>query len=294
MKIDAVFSGGGVKAYAFLGALEGIDQAQLEIERVAGTSAGAILAALLSAGYNRGEIEDILLDVDLPRFLDAPFLTGRIPFLKWISVYFKMGLYKGNVFEKWLSTLLAAKGISTFADLPSGHLKLIVSDISLGRLIILPDDLQRVYGIDPTSFSVATAVRMSAGFPYFFMPKKLKGIGGRQSYMVDGGLLSNFPLWLFREKSIDARPVLGITLSDTPENVAPFKIKNAVEMLQALFSTMLQAHDTRYISKTKQANIIFIPVKNIKATNLNITDQDKQALITLGREQSTSFLKKWP
>lgn len=47
MKIDTVFSGGGVKAFAFIGALQGLSEGSIKIERVAGTSAGAIMQHLL-------------------------------------------------------------------------------------------------------------------------------------------------------------------------------------------------------------------------------------------------------
>lgn len=294
MKIDTVFSGGGVRAFAFIGAIRSVEQEALQIERVAGTSAGAIIAALLNAGYNADELADILTELNLKKFLDPPFISKKIPLLKWISLYFKLGLYKGDAFEKWLASKLAEKGIKTFADVKHGHLKIIVSDISLGKLIILPDDLPGAYGISPTIFSVARAVRMSASFPFFFMPKKIIGNHDKVSYMLDGGLLSNFPLWIFEEDGRKRRPVLGISLSDAEVYNEPTEIKNALNMMQAMLSTMLRAHDTRYISKAKEPNIIFIPVENMKATNLKISNKEKAALIQLGQESANQFLKSWP
>lgn len=293
MKIDCVFSGGGVKAFAFIGVLQSLEEKKITIERVAGTSAGAIMASFLAAGYHVNEIKNHLEHIQLKHFLDPPYLSKKIPFSKWLFLYFQLGLYKGDVFEKWLGRMLAEKGIETFQDIEDGYLKIIVSDISLGKLIILPDDLERVYGVDPRTFSVSTAVRMSASFPYFFMPKQIEGIE-KTSFIVDGGLLSNFPLWVFRKNNVDLRPVLGATLSDSIEQQQPYKIKNALDMLQALFQAMLRAHDTRYIATEMQDNIIFIPVKNVKTTNLAISDQEKQTLIQLGKEKSSQFLKNWP
>ena len=60
MKIDGVFSGGGVKAFAFVGALKSLEKNQLELERMAGTSAGAIVASLVAAGYHLEDIEEAL------------------------------------------------------------------------------------------------------------------------------------------------------------------------------------------------------------------------------------------
>lgn len=294
MKIDLVFSGGGVKAYAFIGSLQRIKKSGFAIERVAGTSAGAIIASLLAAGYEADELEAALLDLNVAKFLDAPFLSKHLPFVKWIMLYFKMGLYKGDAFEKFLFKKLAEKGVKTFADIEAGYLKIIVSDISLGRLIVIPDDLESVYGIDPNNFNIARAVRMSASFPYFFMPEALKNKQAEKSVILDGGILSNFPLWVFRGEKQDARPVLGITLSDSLEALSPAKVNNAIDMLQALFSTMLVAHDSRYISKSKEANVIFIPVKEVKTMHVSLSKEDKKALIHLGDKKTEAFFKSWP
>lgn len=295
MKIDAVFSGGGVKAYGFIGALKSIENNKLPLERVAGTSAGAIIASFIAAGYQVEEMKKLLNELDLKQFLDPPRLSTVIPFSKWFFLYFHMGLYKGNKFETWLHEKLALKNIYTFNDLGDGYLKVIVSDLTLGRLVVIPDDLQKLYGIDPNFFPVSKAVRMSAGFPYFFMPKKLPGKSNEKSLIVDGGLLSNFPLWVFEHANQKKeRPILGMKLSESIEKTKPRKIKNALDMLHALFSTMKQAHDSRYISKSQKSNIIFIPVENVDTTNLYISEQTKKDLIEVGKHRADEFLKYWP
>ncbi|MFD2208940.1 patatin-like phospholipase family protein [Virgibacillus halophilus] len=295
MKIDAVFSGGGVKAFAFIGALQSIKDKKLQIERVAGTSAGAMLAGFLAAGYSLSEIEKVMGEIQLQKLLDPPKITTFIPLSRWFFLYFQMGLNRGNLLENWIHEKLAAKGVYAFSDLPHQKLKVVVSDLTLGKLIVLPDDLQRVYGIDPKYFSVAKAIRMSAGFPYFFMPKKLPGKTKEKSLIVDGGLLSNFPLWIFdRDQSAQTRPVLGIKLSESLENIQPRKIKNAIDMFLALFSTMKQAHDARFISKSEEKNIIFIPVNNILATDFQIQPEIISELVEAGRTRADQFLKKWP
>lgn len=294
MKIDGVFSGGGVKAYAFLGALQSLEEHNLELERVAGTSAGAIIASFVAAGYGYADIKRLLDQLNLKQFADPPALSKIIPFSKWLFLYFQMGLYKGNVLENWLYHQLAAKRVYTFNDIRPEYLKVVVSDLSLGKLIVLPDDLKRIYGMDPKRFPVATAIRMSAGFPYFFMPKRLPGKKFRKSIIVDGGLLSNFPLWIFeKDGNKDERPLLGIKLSELVE-MKEQKINHAFDMFHALFSTMKQAHDARYISKTEKENIIFIPVNKIGATELNVSKQMRQQLIDAGYVYANRFLSHWP
>lgn len=293
MKIDCVFSGGGVKSFAFIGACRSLYDKGYTIERTAGTSAGAIFASMVAAGYSIEQINNLIKELQLKQLLDPPPLS-KFPLLKWLLFYFHKGLYKGDKLEEWLRVMLAEKGIYTFSDLKKDYLKVIASDISLGKLVVIPDDLERLYGIQPEYFSVAKAVRMSASFPYFFMPQTLINTNADKSYVVDGGLLSNFPLWIFRQDNSDIRPVLGMTLSDSMEHAKSADIHNAFDMLHALFSTMQKAHDARYIAKSKEKNIIFIPVKDFDTMDLNISEEQRERLIQTGEERAEDFLRTWP
>ncbi|HLR62428.1 MAG TPA: patatin-like phospholipase family protein [Lentibacillus sp.] len=296
MKIDGVFSGGGVKAYAFIGALERVYDHNHTFERVAGSSAGAIIAAFLASGYQFREMDEMIQELDTKKLMDAPKWTTFIPFSKWVNLYFQLGLYKGNKLEKWIHKQLARKKIHTFNDLKPGYLKVIVSDISLGKLVVIPDDLHRIYGINPDYFPVAKAVRMSAGFPYFFMPKNIPTkANGKRSLIVDGGLLSNFPLWVFNAgNNRSKRPVVGMKLNGHPAREKPREIKNAIDMFQALFSTMLNAHDARYVSTSEKENIIFLPVDHVETTDFELNPTARERLIRTGKDQAQEFLKYWP
>ncbi|MFU0791492.1 patatin-like phospholipase family protein [Virgibacillus proomii] len=295
MRIDGVFSGGGVKAYAFIGVMKRIEEEGLAFERVAGTSAGAIIASLLAARYSYHDIRTLMEELNLKNLLDPPVITKWLPFTKWLFLYFQLGINKGNKLEGWIGEKLAVKHIYTFKDIHPDYLKVIASDISLGKLVVIPDDLERIYGIPPEHFPVATAIRMSAGFPYFFMPKKLSGKNKTKSLMVDGGLLSNFPLWVFGEDhNKRKRPVLGVKLSAASVHLKPRKIKTALAMFHALFLTMIEAHDSRYVSMSQANNIIFIPVENLESTDFNIDNDIKKKLIQAGYEQTSRFLRSWP
>lgn len=295
MRIDAVFSGGGVKAFAFIGVLDQIEQHQYTVERVAGTSAGAIFASLIAANYQLKDIKRMLDELHLKSLLDAPLLMRIIPFSKWLFLYFQKGIYKGDLLEEWIAQQLAAKSIFTFSDIEPGYLKIVVSDLTLGKLVVIPDDLERIYGIDPATFSVARAVRMSAGFPYFFKPKAILGRNKQKSMIVDGGLLSNFPLWIFENGNQKSkRPLIGVKLSSNIEKGETHTISNAIDMFTALFSTMKLAHDSRYISKKNEANIIFVPVEDVGPINFSIDTKAKEQLILSGQESADLFLKHWP
>lgn len=293
MLIDGVFSGGGIKAYAFVGALEVVEKAGYQFKRVAGTSAGAIMAALIAAGYKSHEIKEELEKIHPKLFMDETNVIYKFPFIKWLTLYWRMGLYSGNEFEDWVENLLEAKGIRDFSDLPEGTLKIVASDVTKGRLLVIPDDLND-YGLDPLKFSVARAVRMSAGLPFFFEPIKLYGINSERSIIIDGGVLSNLPIWLFAERGkLPPRPFLGFQLSSRDEIYPDVEIKNAINLYQNLFATMKEAHDARYISKYEKTNIMFLPVDQFETSNLKLTRKDQEQLVDIGRKRAKEFLKKW-
>lgn len=293
MKVDAVFSGGGVKAFAFIGALEAMEENEIEIVRLAGSSAGAIVAGLVAAGYQVAELKEIMLDLNLKELLDGQKLEKYFPFFKWLSLYKSFGLYKGHVFEMWLNQLLEEKGVRTFADISDGRLKLTVADLTLGRLIIMPDDLKQTYGILPERFSVARAIRMSAGLPFFFKPEKIYDQEAKKHIMVDGALLSSLPIWLFKKPTIKPiRPVIGFQLQSKEKYYTNYQIKNGLQFGKILISTMQHAQDLRYISKYNQPNIVFLDTDHINVADFSLSKTDRIELAELGKQKTVNFLNR--
>nr|WP_085523391.1 patatin-like phospholipase family protein [Tuberibacillus sp. Marseille-P3662] len=293
MWIDGVFSGGGVKAFAFVGALEVTEKAGFRFARLAGTSAGSIIAALLAAGYDSDDIKQHMEDLQPKLFMDNKTSFFRFPFFKWLTLYWRMGLYKGDVFESWVRDLLKQKGIESFSDLPPDTLKIVVSDLTRGKMVVIPDDLVD-YGIDPLKFSVARAIRISCSLPFFFEPVTLYNQQAEKCVLVDGGVLSNFPVWIFDEqKDLPLRPFLGLQLSSKQQYFKSRKIKNAVDLFHGLFETMKEAHDTKYISKYAASNIIFLPVDQYETADFKLTKEDQEQLMDIGRERAKQFFKRW-
>ncbi|WP_026583344.1 patatin-like phospholipase family protein [Bacillus sp. J33] len=292
MYIDGVFSGGGIKGFALIGAYDAVQKRGFQFKRVAGTSAGSIVAALIAARYTSEEIYQLVDELDVKKFLDERKTFIPFSITKWLLLYWRLGLYKGVELENWMTEKLAARGIRTFADLPPQSLRVIASDLTNGRLVVLPDDLVH-YGIDPGSFPVAKAIRMSCSLPYFFEPVKLQAYS-RSSVIVDGGVLSNFPMWLFDKENIKkTRPVLGVKLSHNLSERPTNKIANAIQMYEALFATMKDAHDARYISRKHAQNIIFIPTDGVLTAEFDLTDKKKKALLDHGRKCAENFFAKW-
>ncbi|MCH7323186.1 patatin-like phospholipase family protein [Solibacillus sp. MA9] len=290
MIVDGVFSGGGIKGFAYVGALQVLEERGIQFSRVAGTSAGAILAAFIAAGYNAQELEEVFDELNLNVLLDPPKICIGMPFLKWVNLYVRFGMYRGKTLEKWFYQKLASKGIYSFGDLPEGSLKLLASDLTNGRIVVLPDDLKN-YGINARTFPISHALRMSCGLPFFYEPVYLKN-GTSESVIVDGGVLSNFPLWIF-DNGNQKRPILGLKLSSANEEMAPREIDNGIQLFEALFATMQNAHDNRYIARRHEKDIIFIPVEKFSATQFDIDEETKHKLMSIGKERTIQFLKTW-
>lgn len=307
MEINAVFEGGGVKGISLAGAVEATERAGRTFNRVAGTSSGSIVATLLAAGYEGEEISRIIQGTSFSSFLKRAPLYNTPLAGPAVRVLLKKGLYSGEALESWIRGLLLKKGIVSFRDLPSGKLSIIASDITNGRILVLPYELEQ-YGISPEHFEVARAVRMSCSIPYFFDPVilRLNGQAARGKsfveqfvYVVDGGLLSNFPLWIFDEKlkgsasAVSKRiPTVGYqTIGKTTPQ--PHSIRGPFSMLQAMVSTMLSAHDERFIEEDKFARTVKIPTLGIGTTQFEITKIQSDALYASGLRAGEEFFRNW-
>ena len=301
LRVDGVFEGGGVKGIGLVGAASVIEAAGYEFVNLAGTSAGAIVATLLAAGYRAAEVKQIISDIDFSTFMDPPMI-GRVPFVgALIDEIFRKGLYKGDVFLDLMSSLLAKKGIRTFRDLTLPEfadddryrfkVRVVTTDISRGRMLVLPQGIKD-YGEEPEDLEVALAVRMSMSIPFFFEPVKLRG-----SYIVDGGVLSNFPVELFDSAGIPEWPTFGfkLVLSDeaSPAQLVRRPINGPVSELAALFFTAMEAHDAYYLSNDKFARTVAIDTLGIGSTDFTLTPAQKEDLYASGVRAANTFLSQW-
>lgn len=327
-RADGVFEGGGVKGIAFAGAIAAAerDAGVQEWVNLAGTSAGSIVAALLVAGYDATGIQKLLADAKYSRFAD----TG--PGGVWVSGLFNAvarlrGAAPGRYFLEWMGEQLAASPLAkelgkselTFddvrrRDLPPRdevpditdvqyerakyRLHVIGSDITTGRMIILPDDLpdyedENGKPFDKDSFPVVEAVRMSMSYPFLFTPVVLHR-QGRPVYVVDGGLLSNFPIWLF-DGPHPKRPTWGFRLhggSSVEEGLPYRKIPRplwAVPLLKAMFSAATEAWDRQQLSRVTSARTVSVPTHQISTTDFGLTRAEADSLYAWGVNAAHDF-----
>ncbi|MDR9852718.1 patatin-like phospholipase family protein [Paenibacillus sp. VCA1] len=305
MLINAVFEGGGVKGISLAGAVKAAEQAGVVFNRVAGTSSGSIVASLLAAGFTADEMSEIVKTTPFESFLHrAPVFNIKI-IGPAVRLFLKKGLYCGEALEYWIHQILRSKGIRTFSDLPAGKLMIIASDITNGKILVLPGDLAKL-GINPATFEVSKAIRMSTSIPYFFDPVILRMCGKAARgkafkdqfvYVVDGGLLSNLPLWLFDDTPADSSgqaPIQTIGFQMVGRSTGrPHVIRGPISMLTAMFETMLSAHDERYIEQVNRFRTIKIPTLGVGTTQFHISPEKTAELYESGVQAGTKFFARF-
>lgn len=306
-KLDAVFEGGGVKGISLVGALHAFEEAGYQWQNLAGASAGSIIAALLAVGYQATELKEVMLSrIRLADFMDS---TGLGPGL---SLLIHKGLYRGDHFLKVMRDLIAEKTDKerlTFKDLiippqpgdsPRDYeskykykLRVIASDISCGRLLVLPQDAIHM-GLEPDELEVALAVRMSGSFPFFFKPvvQPEPADPDRRHWIMDGGMLSNFPVWLFDAPLgvTPAWPTIGFLL-DEPEETEHRPIKGFVSLLRAIAATVTSAHDRKALDSFNRQRIIRIPTGPFSTLDFDIDRAGQEWLYDSGYRAARTFLE---
>jgi len=301
MRADLVCEGGGVRGIGLVGAVDALDRAGYRFPRVAGSSAGAIVASLVAALQVAGEpvsrLADIMRAIDYRKFLDRN-LIGRVPLVGGVlSLLTSDGVYRGAYLEQLLTGLLADLGVRTFGDLRTGEeppqfawsLVVTASDLSRRRLVRIPWDLS-TYGIDPDDFPVARAVHASSAIPYVFEPVRIGG-----ATWVDGGLLSDFPVALFDRPDAQPRwPTFGIRLSARPGIPPTHPVHGPVSLGLAAIETLVSNQDNAYIDDPCTVRrTIFVPADEVSPIDFDITAQQREALYQRGLQAGQQFLRTW-
>ncbi len=310
MDTDLVLEGGGVKGAGLAGAVAELSGCY-DFHRIAGTSAGAIVAALVAAGLE-SSLEELTVETDFATFLDRGTCGSWLGLVgQSLDVLLREGIYRGRTLHQWIERQLADAGVRTFGDLrlpgadartPVEHrygLVVIVSDVSRGRMLRLPWDCEQLLGCDPDRMAVADAVRASASIPFFFQPWRIPvppGVAHGRSELVltDGGMLSNYPIALFDDDP--CRPTIGVKLSARlPLQAQPWAdVDDPLTLAKALVTTMTNAHDQVYVDRESvAARTVFVDASGVSATDFTLSGPTKGRLFDNGRRAAQSFLSRW-
>lgn len=316
---NLVFKGGGVRGIAYMGALEVLEQEGIlgSIERVAGTSSGAIAATLVSF---RKPIDDTI------RMFDSLDL-GKVPqngpgshakafgFLplpnteSYRRIFERYGWYSSEYFYDWLQEVIAGqcsgKKDATFNDFKRRgfrDLHIIASNLSRRCAQVFS------YATTP-DVAVADAVRMSMSIPLYFEALRFDGQKfGQGDYFVDGGLYNNYPIHVFdQEKYVHSLrnfrgginwETLGLFLmpDDLECRVEPEYPENVWQFLSLTIQSIYDSHQLSNIGENlvDQQRTVMINDCGVSAVQFDVRrgDVEYQRLFQSGSQAVCDFLKK--
>lgn len=314
--LDLVLSGGGVKGIGLVGAVVRLMEAGYRANRVAGSSAGSIFGSIVAAAakgdqLTPGELRDLATGIDYRKFLD-PGPVERLPLIgaAW-AILQGNGFYQGDYVHTFVAEQLRNLGVETFGDLrldddqlpEERRYRLVVTsaDVTRGQLVRLPWDYRSVYGLDPDDQPVADAVRASMSIPFLFRPVTMTSATGFESRLVDGGLLSNYPI-----ESLDRLdgkrprwPTIGVTLlPNLPEGIdvvvpglAPLRIFGGPHLLEQVITTLLVGRDQAYLNEPwVSARTIRVDSTDVGVLDFDIARPEIDALYMKGYVAADEFL----
>jgi len=326
---NLVFKGGGVKGTAYLGAIKALHESGIldQIDRVAGSSAGAITATLLS--FNK-DVETTYSMMDSLNYQMVPALKGDLESNEpnWLPKFIgkevsklssdveavqrlvsKFGWYTSEYFYSWLKKIISENcdenPLATFEDFKKcGHKDLYVITTNLsGREVT-------VFSNENTpNIPVANAVRMSMSIPLFFESIQFDGSQTNKGDIhIDGGVMQNYPIHLFDDEKYSQGNLwyrneinwetLGFYLYTHTGNISTNpKIINFKDYVSHLYecyniSMQLSEIDNNQIDRRRS---VVIDTLDIRATEFDITPSDNryQKLIEQGYTATNQYLRNY-
>jgi NTE family protein len=268
---NLVFEGAGLRGIAYCGAIKELESRKLiaGIEKVGGTSAGAVTALCISLGYTSDEIAQLLYATNFKKFNDGRFFfAGGINRMK---KYF--GWYRGEKLNRWLEKIISDKTGNeniTFEELYAKGYK----DLYVTATVLNKQKLLILSRYNYPRMKVKDAVKVSMSIPLYFeapfidssgklirRPINTQGL----DIMVDGGLTGNFPIHIFDSTFI----------------------RNSRREYTANMSTLgFRIDNERQIeSDKKDRELVNMPVNNLKEYtaafyNMMIENLNRQSLST--------------
>ncbi len=195
-EVALVLSGGGSKGISHIGVLKALEENNIPVDYIVGTSMGAVVGAMYSSGYTSEEIEGIMTSNEVNRWatgkIDSKhknYFRKRMPDATMLSIPFD---FKGKIVTKLPSNIISpilmdfalmeifAPPIAAAGyDFDSLYIPFhcVAADIDLNRAVVFRKG------------NLSEAVRASMTFPFYFKPIKVNG-----TLMFDGGMYNNFPV----------------------------------------------------------------------------------------------------
>ena len=322
---NLVMEGGGIRGVAYGGALNELQKQGIlpQIERVGGTSAGAIQAMLLAVGYTPDEITRITYETNIKAFADGKFIF----FGGFNRMAKQFGWYRGEKFSKWLGKLIAQK--TGNADITLAELHAMAGKNSFRDLYVTGTNLSKQqteilsYETYP-EMKVRDAVRISMSIPLYFKAVAINQRGQvvslkknteGASIMVDGGITANFPIHIFDQPQYFASAktstpgspflnpeTLGLRLDRAEQiafdqkqaGLAPYTIYNFNDYIGAFYNMVLENLNRNTLTSEDWQRTISINTLQFSPKIKKLSVVQKEQLLQSGQQAVQDFLARKP
>jgi NTE family protein len=268
--ISLVLSGGGVRALAHVGAIARLSaENKLDtITHYAGSSAGAIVAALVASGYTPKELFNFMIRLNFRSFAQDNIVKEGVNLVR------TFGIHDNGRLEQVVEHGIAAK---LGARVTFGQLKTQTGNTLIITATNLTTSQTDIFSPEKTpNMIISKAIRLSADIPFFYTSCQYNGC----TY-TDGGLLNNLPT-----KYV---PPPSISINLTSSGVLPRKVNGISSYMYALLETMSDEIDK---VRTKLGKVIDIDTGSIAATDFDITLTERIALVKKGYFMKSDLLNK--
>jgi NTE family protein len=284
-----VLSGGGARGAAHIGVIRALEEMQIPIDAVAGTSMGAVVGGLYCAGLSGAEIEQVFRKLDWQDlFRDrAPrrdlvyrrkqddrsiYARGSLGLRYGEGVELPLGLVQGQKITQALrSATLGVADTKDFDRLPTPF-RALATDLETGEPVVLDHG------------DLATVLRASMSAPGVLAPVE---VGDR--LLVDGGLVDNLPVELARSMGVDVLIVVDVSfpLASRDDLQSPLDVTN--QMLGIMVRRGTEASKAQLAARDvliepdlgSMATLDFGQVPDVMATGRNLSPEVRQRLATL-------------
>ncbi len=254
LRTGLVLSGGGARGLAHIGVLKQLEEMNIPIDAIAGTSMGAAIGGLYAAGYSADELEQIALDLDWQATLSDTPLREDIPYrrkqddrdflvkqrltFKDGALSFPLGLLQGQNMGVVLESLLVhTNEIDDFDRLPIPF-RAVATDIATGEAVVFD------HGHLPL------AIRASLALPGFFAPVEVDG-----RLLVDGVLSKNVPIDVARAMGVDRVIVVDI---GTPLKSAS-ELNSVLDIMDQTTTLLTRTNTERQLATLTDADLLLQP-----------------------------------
>ena len=266
-QVGLVFSGGGAKGLAHIGVLKALEENNIPVDYITGTSMGGIIGAMYAAGYSPEEMEKIALSDEFQSWVSGRFDSDyRYYFRKKAEnpAFFSAKIQVDKGFQATLRSSLVNDIPLNFALLELLGQATANARDDFNNLFVpfrcVVADVFSQKTISVRNGSLVEAVRGTMTVPLVYRPIKVDG-----QYVFDGGLYNNFPVDVMVQ-DFCPEVIIGSNVSSKTYNEYPSE--NDEKLLNRSFTYMLLSKTD---STTLGKNGIFLQpdLDDYSATNFN-------------------------